>query len=728
MINQRLKAFLNGIMSSYSQVFFSDNRLFAIILILVSLIDYNAGLTGLVAVITSNIIALSFGFYKTEIEKGLYGFNSLLVGLGLGSYFAPSFELFIFIIISAFISVLLLNFFKGVFLKYQLPYLSLPFIFSLWIIMLASRYFPNLGISERGIFTFNTLYNIGGTGLVDIYERLSSIPFSMPVRTYFISLAAIFFQYSIFSGILISIGILIFSRIAFLLSIVGYASAYYFYSLLGGNIAELSYSYIGFNFILTSIAVGGFFLIPSFRSFLWAVFLTPIVILLTVSLSQLFAVFHLSVYSLPFNLAVILFLYTLKFRTKLSEKLTEVQFQFNNPEKNLYYFNNHKIISQQSVYIPFRPPFHGIWTVSQAHDGDISHKDGWRHAWDFVITDKEGKEFTDSGLFPENYYCYGKSILSPADGIVDQVIDHIPDNEIGKYNLEQNWGNTIIIKHSENLYSSLNHLKPGSAQVKPGEAIKKGQKVAELGNSGRSPYPHLHLQFQTTPYIGSKTIFYPLGFYMLNNQSEPLPQNFHSPLKNDKISAVEISPSLKNAFNLIPGKIFKVTATFNNKKIDETWEVLTDIYNNSYIYNSHNGAAAWFIKNEYQLYFSHFTGDKNSVLYYFYLSFYKVFLAYYKNLLIEESIPQNIAFKGPILYGQDFFAPFFLFLNSDFKLRYNAVNDEPYPNTIKLVSSLTRTIFGKKISGQEAEIIISNNTINSFKVYGKSLELYAEIN
>ena len=79
-----IKILIKGIPGSYSQIFFSDNKLFAVILILASFIDVWAGLAGLFAVVIVNVLGLILGFDKTKISKGLYGFNALLVGLGLG--------------------------------------------------------------------------------------------------------------------------------------------------------------------------------------------------------------------------------------------------------------------------------------------------------------------------------------------------------------------------------------------------------------------------------------------------------------------------------------------------------------------------------------------------------------------------------------------------------------------------------------------------------------------
>ena len=136
--------------------------------------------------------------------------------------------------------------------------------------------------------------------------------------------------------------------------------------------------------------MGGFFIIPSKRSYLWVVILIPIVAMITISLSKVFAVFSLPIYSLPFNMVVLLFLYALKFRLKPSLSLSEVLIQHNSPEKNLYAFHNDVLRFRQHGKVAISLPFLGSWSVSQAHEGEHTHKDEFRHAWDFVITDTEG--------------------------------------------------------------------------------------------------------------------------------------------------------------------------------------------------------------------------------------------------------------------------------------------------------------------------------------------------
>ncbi len=93
-------AFLQGIMNSYSQIFFSESPWFAALLLGVTLINPYAGIAGLFAVILSNALAWALGYDKKQISKGFYGFNSLLSALGLGVFFEHSTGLLIIIVLA----------------------------------------------------------------------------------------------------------------------------------------------------------------------------------------------------------------------------------------------------------------------------------------------------------------------------------------------------------------------------------------------------------------------------------------------------------------------------------------------------------------------------------------------------------------------------------------------------------------------------------------------------
>ena len=428
-----------GVLNSYSQIFFSDNKVFAVILLLVSFADIYTGMAGLLSVIITNLAGIMMGYDQRIIRKGVYGFNSLLVGLCIGIFFSPGLILLVVVALASVMTLFIAISLQGVIGKYGLPYLSIPFLLGAWTVTLATRNMEFLGISERGIFTLNELYTIGGQPIIAIYEWWNSLEIFRPLKIYFISLGAILFQYNVLSGIAISAGLLYYSRISFSLSILGFFTAYFFYKFVGADISEMNYSYIGFNYILTSIAIGGFFLVPSYRTYLWAILIIPIVALLTLSLSMVFVQIGLPLFALPFNLVVLLFLYALKFRVKPHIKVSEVVIQQNSPEKNLYSFEN-DIKRFRHDMIPVKLPFFGVWTVSQGYDGTHTHKGEWKHALDFNICDNNGRQFSGKGDVPEEYFCFNKPVLSPAEGYIETVIDNIDDNRIGSVNIKNNWG------------------------------------------------------------------------------------------------------------------------------------------------------------------------------------------------------------------------------------------------------------------------------------------------
>ncbi len=63
------------------------------------------------------------------------------------------------------------------------------------------------------------------------------------------------------------------------------------------------------------------------------------------------------------------------------------------------------------------------------------------------------------------------------------------------------YGNAIVIKHANNTYSQYAHLS--KIQVKIGEKVTKGERIALSGNTGNSSGPHLHFEIRTTPNYGS---------------------------------------------------------------------------------------------------------------------------------------------------------------------------------------------------------------------------------
>ena len=717
--------FGESILNSYSQVFFSDNRVFALMLLGVSFTDLFAGIYGLLAVLVTTMTGFAMGYDRNTVAKGLYGFNSLLVGLGVGIYFQPGIVLTLVIILSAIFTFFISVAMQGIIGKYNLPYLSVPFILAAWMVTLATREFTSLGISERGIYTLNDMYTLGGSRMVALYEWWNEIAIARPLRIYFISLGAILFQYNTLAGMIIAAGLLYHSRISFTLSLLGFFTAYLFYGITGTGISDYSYSYIGFNYILTSIAIGGFFVIPSYRSYFWVVLMVPLVALLTISLSSVFAVFSLAVFALPFNMVVLLFIYALKFRTKPSPALAEVVIQQNSPEKNLYSYVNELYRFRYGLK-PVKLPFFGVWEVSQGYDGEYTHKGDWKYAWDFVIADSSGLQYRGEGLELTDYYCYDKPVVAVADGVVEYVENGIRDNITGEVNLVKNWGNTVIIKHADYLYSKLSHLRAGSVTVKEGDKVVQGEVIGHCGNSGRSPYPHLHFQMQSTPWIGSRTIEYPLSYYIRHDGENSFSlKNFQAPAEGDRVSNAVANDLVKNAFRFIPGRDIGFRITSDGEEKEETWEVAVDEYNNQYLRCRETGSVSWFVNDSNMLVFRHYNGRRRDFLYWVHLSLYRVQQGFYPGLKLWDRYPLNLYVRRWLQLFQDFIAPFFMFVRSEYRLLYKHIDSEISPSRIVLESVHTNRVAGFITRKTRSEIVITESGISQIRIAGKGINIEA---
>jgi len=712
------ESFLN----SYSQIFFAENKILAIILVGVSFINWWTGLSGLIAVVTALILSEILNYDKLTLKKGLFSFNSLLVGLGIGTYFSPAIQVVLIIVIASAITFFSTVFLMGMLRKYGLPFLSIPFLMGMWLLILSFPAFLNIQVNEDALYPSNHLFKLGGLVLVKIVDGLNVSLLDTGFDTYFLSLGAIFFQFSILGGVLISLGLFIHSRVHFLFSLIGFFIAYGVYQFLGVYSGALNYTYYGFNFILSAIAIGGYFLIPSRQSLLWSILIIPILVITTIGSDRLFAMFGLSVFSLPFNVVVIGILYAFKIRYDQTKEPILTYIQQKNPETNAYIFHSLEAKEFGLFNIPIHLPFLGDWTVNQGHEGKYTHRDFYKYAWDFIIKDPiSNLEFTNDGYLVTDYYCYDKPVVAPGNGVVVAVVNNIEDNEIGFANVQQNWGNTIVIKHAEFLYSKMSHLKMNSIKISIGDSVVKGQEIGRCGNSGRSPYPHLHFQMQASEVIGSPTIFWPIANFIDNSSSQKEFIEKGVPVENSTISNIQTATILNNAFKWNPGDVFGIEQSINdNKKTLFVIENEIDSYNQTYLYCVKTKAKLFYINNGKTFSALNYIGSKISPLYFMFCSFYKlVFSA--QQISVKTKFPVHQLYKSPLLTLQDLLVPFGIFLKGAFQLEYSDTEEVFNPKKIELVAKTSKlnhkNYTVSKIEIQKTkEIKLELNIQNSTKI------------
>ncbi|MDZ5608089.1 M23 family metallopeptidase [Bacillus pseudomycoides] len=125
----------------------------------------------------------------------------------------------------------------------------------------------------------------------------------------------------------------------------------------------------------------------------------------------------------------------------------------------------------------------------------------------------------------EDYGIYGAEIVAPASGTVISINNEEPDLKPGTDDFDSMAGNHIYLRLDETgTYLILAHLKKGSVRVKEGQHVTEGAIIAQVGNSGNSSEPHLHIHHQRQD--PSKTSIFlseglPLYFRDINGPAMP---------------------------------------------------------------------------------------------------------------------------------------------------------------------------------------------------------------
>jgi Peptidase family M23 len=160
-----------------------------------------------------------------------------------------------------------------------------------------------------------------------------------------------------------------------------------------------------------------------------------------------------------------------------------------------------------NLSFPFR---NGVYAVFEGGNGRASslmnyhygasiHKGArinlsMRYAVDITKLTRWGNDA--EGFLPthnESYAIFNQVVYSPCDGKIASVEDKWPNATPWSGTPPYNVGNHILIT-SADFGVLMGHLQQGSILVKVGEIIKKGQPIAQVGNSGWTSQPHLHIQ------------------------------------------------------------------------------------------------------------------------------------------------------------------------------------------------------------------------------------------
>lgn len=109
----------------------------------------------------------------------------------------------------------------------------------------------------------------------------------------------------------------------------------------------------------------------------------------------------------------------------------------------------------------------------------------------------DGHSGTDIRLKDDAAMNRGVNVLSASDGMVLGLRDGMRDQRQGTPGApdigNRDCGNGVLIEQADGMQLQYCHLRRGSIAVRKGDPVTQGQILGQIGLSGRTQFPHLHL-------------------------------------------------------------------------------------------------------------------------------------------------------------------------------------------------------------------------------------------
>jgi murein DD-endopeptidase len=120
-----------------------------------------------------------------------------------------------------------------------------------------------------------------------------------------------------------------------------------------------------------------------------------------------------------------------------------------------------------------------------------------RYTIDFVKLDDAGRTAHGDVDVVGKALGYGADVLAVSDATVAALRDDMPEaarvSARVKHRQEDAAGNYVSLDLGGGRFAVYEHLKPGSVRVRLGDRVRRGEVVGQVGFTGDSTGPHLHL-------------------------------------------------------------------------------------------------------------------------------------------------------------------------------------------------------------------------------------------
>jgi hypothetical protein len=165
--------------------------------------------------------------------------------------------------------------------------------------------------------------------------------------------------------------------------------------------------------------------------------------------------------------------------------------------------NAHAPFLDQSIsrHSPYRAAGHGVNIVAIG---------GWGLRADGIMPREQHR-----------YVIFRRAVVAPCGGEVINAVDGLPDLDVPNVDRSHLAGNHVILRCST-ADILLGHFHKGSVLVHLGQRLAVGDAIAQVGNSGNTSEPHVHINAQDpktldAPFAGAPIPILISGRYLVRN-------------------------------------------------------------------------------------------------------------------------------------------------------------------------------------------------------------------
>ena len=257
------------------------------------------GIGAVVGLIVGTVTACALRAPKNNIDIGLHGYNGILVGCAMPTFFAPTPLLWAYIVAGSIFSTVLMMAVSSMLRTWKVSAMTGPFVITTWFLMLAAYNFGNIQIEtlpHPAIAVQPPLSDLFALNMEQFW------------RAAFAGVSQVFLINNVITGILFLIGLAVSSIWAAVFAFAGSLLAIGTALLLGGGSTAIVAGLFQFSAVLTAIGLGTTFYKPSWRVVCYAFLGTVFTVVAQGALNVLLNVYGIPTLTFPFVIAAWIFL------------------------------------------------------------------------------------------------------------------------------------------------------------------------------------------------------------------------------------------------------------------------------------------------------------------------------------------------------------------------------------------------------------------------------------